>query len=121
MEKKDLDLIAQTIFDKKGSNIFVLDVRGLTSMTDFFVLAEGNVDRHVKAIGDAVLDSMAKSGCEALRVEGKQFADWMVIDFGDIFVHLFTPGVREKYGLESVWSKGKIVDVSIDISKKIAG
>jgi ribosome-associated protein len=118
MEKKDLELIAQTIFDKKGTNIFVLDVRGLTSMTDYFVLAEGNVDRHVKAIGDAVIDSMESAGIEVLRIEGNHSADWMVIDFGDVFVHLFTTGVREKYGLESVWSKGKIVDVSIDISKK---
>ena len=118
MEKKDLDLIAKTIFDKKGTNIFVLDVRGMTSMTDFFILAEGNVDRHVKAIGDAVIDAMENAGHEVLRVEGKGTADWMVIDFGDAFVHLFTQGVREKYGLEAVWSKGKIVDVSIDISKK---
>lgn len=118
MNKKDLELIAQAIFDKKGFNIFVLDVRGLTTMTDYFVIAEGNVDRHVKAIGDAIVEEMENAGHEVLRQEGREFADWMVIDFGDVFVHLFTPGIREKYRLEALWNAGKIVDVAIDISKK---
>ncbi|NGX57364.1 MAG: Ribosomal silencing factor RsfS [Chlamydiae bacterium] len=121
MNKKDLDLIAQAIFDKKGFNIFVLDVRELTTITDYFIIAEGNVDRHVRAIGEEIIEEMEKVGHEALRVEGRDFADWMVIDFGDVFVHLFTPGVREKYRLELLWQEGKIVDVAIDISKKNVG
>jgi len=118
MDKKELDIIAQAIFDKKGSNIFAMDVRGLTTITDYFVIAEGNVDRHVKAIGDAVIEAMDKAGHKVIYVDGRGFADWMVIDFGDVFVHLLTPGAREKYRLEMLWSEGKIIDVNIDISRR---
>jgi len=121
MQEKDLDLIAQAIFDKKGFNIFVVDVRGLTTITDYFVVAEGNVDRHVLAIGDAVIQQMKKAGHEVFQIDGSHNPDWMVIDFGDVFVHLFTPGTREKYRLEMLWDEGKIVDVTIDASKKNVG
>ncbi len=121
MDQKDLDLIAQTIFDKKGVNIFVLDVRHLSTLPDYFIIAEGNVDRHVQAIGDAVIEKMEKAGLKALHVEGRGGADWMVVDFGDAFVHLMTSEVRERYRLELLWSEGKIVDVAIDVSKKNIG
>jgi len=118
MIKRDLDRIAQAIFDKKGFNIFAMDVRGLTTLTDFFVIAEGNVDRHVLAIGDAVIEEMEKAGHEVVLTEGRDHPEWMVIDFGGVFVHLFTPAAREKYQLETLW-KGKIVDVAIDVSRKV--
>jgi len=118
MKKKDLDLVAQAIFDKKGFNIFVMDVRELTTLTDFFVIAEGNVDRHVLAIGDAVVEEMEKAGHEAYLIEGRDHPEWMVLDFGDVFVHLFTPVAREKYQLEKLWN-GKIIDVTIDVSRKV--
>ncbi len=111
-----LNTIAQAIFDKKGMNILALDVRGLSTMTDFYVIAEGTVDRHVKAICKAVIDAAHTEGYEAWHVEGEQSGDWIVIDFGDVIVHLFIPDLREKYALESLWSKSKVVDVKIDIS-----
>ena len=121
MNKKELNLIAQAIFDKKGFNIFVMDVRGLTTITDYLVIAEGNVDRHVLAIGNAVIEEMEKAGHQVVQVEGRHHPDWMVIDFGDVFVHIFTPGTREKYRLELLWNEGKIVDVAIDVSRKNVG
>lgn len=110
---KQLNQVAQTIFDKKGFNILVLDVRHICTMTDYFIIAEGTVDRHVQALSLAVVDRLSKENQYPLHVEGQQEGDWVVLDYGDFVVHLFTPDLREKYTLEEVWHDGKIVDVEI--------
>jgi ribosome-associated protein len=113
---KKLNDIAQAIYDKKGFNILVLDVRSICSMTDYFVIAEGTVDRHVKALSQAITDELAKQGQHPLYVEGQQEGDWIVLDYGDFVIHLFIPDLREKYALEELWQKGQIVDVQIKTS-----
>ncbi len=113
-----LNKIAQAIYDKKGVNILVLDVRGVCTMTDFFVIAEGTSDRHVKAVAQTVSDTMKKMEQAPLHVEGETIGDWVVIDYGDMVIHLFMPGLREKYALENLWHEGKIVDVKIQTSLK---
>jgi len=113
--KKQLDLIAQAIFDKKGFNILALDVRGISTMTDYFVIAEGTVDRHVQALGRAIMDKLDEKGIAPLHVEGLLTGDWVVIDYNDIVIHLFMEGIREKYALEELWNKSKIVDLHIDV------
>lgn len=110
-----LNQIAQTIFDKKGFNILALDVRGISTLTDYFLIAEGNVDKHVIAIADAILTTLKKEGEKPLHVEGMQQGDWVVIDFLEVVVHLFMPGVRSKYRLEELWQKGEIVDLNLDL------
>jgi len=110
-----LDTIAQTIFDKKGINILVLDLRGISTLADFVVIAEGNVDRHVIAISHAVEETLKKLGIKPVYVEGMRSGDWVVLDYLQIMVHIFMPGLRDKYQLESLWKAGKIVDVHIDI------
>jgi ribosome-associated protein len=94
-----LDLISQTIFDKKGSNILVLDLRGISTITDFVVIAEGNVDRHVVAIGQAVEQVLKEQGIRPVYVEGMQSGDWVVLDYLHVMVHIFMPGLRDKYQL----------------------
>lgn len=111
-----LDLIAQTLFDKKGSNILALDVRGISTMTDYLVIAEGNADRHVKALADALLSALEPLCGHPLRREGLHFADWAILDYGDIIIHLFVPELREYYALERLWRDGKIVKLHIDLS-----
>ena len=111
-----LNRIAQVIFDKKGMNILGLDVRGVSSLTDYVIIAEGSVDRHVIAIANAVIDTLKKEGVKPIHVEGLQTGDWVVIDFLDMMVHLFMPGLREKYRLEELWREGQILDLNIDIS-----
>lgn len=103
--------VAQAIYNKKGFNIITLDVRGISTLTDFFIIAEGSVDRHVKALGDAVMEEMSTHKENPIHIEGQKTCDWLVIDFGDVIIHLFTPGLREKYSIERVWHEGKIVDV----------
>lgn len=112
-----LNAISQAVFDKKGANIIALDVRNFSTMTDFYVIAEGNVERHVKAIHNAILDTMEQKGHRALHVEGVRESDWVVIDYGEIVIHLLIPDLREKYALENLWKEGKIVDVSINTDK----
>jgi len=118
-ENKLVNLIAQTIYDKKGFNCLTLDVRGVCLMTDYFVIAEGNVDRHVIAIGRSIVEALKEAGHPPLHMEGERAGDWEVIDFGEVVVHLFTPDLREKYSLEEIWKQGKIVDVSIELGKTV--
>lgn len=113
-----LNLVSQVIFDKKGSNILAIDVRGVSSMTDYFLIAEGTVDRHVNAIAQSVIDKLLEFQIRPLHVEGQSVGDWVVIDYGDIVLHIFESGLREKYSLERLWEEGKVVTLSIDISEK---
>ncbi len=111
-----LNTIAQAIYDKNGINILALDLRKISSLTDFVVIAEGNVDRHVIAIAQAVRDAMRKLGEEPLHTQGLNTGDWVVLDYSNVMVHLFMPGLRDKYHLEDLWREGEIVDLSIEIN-----
>lgn len=115
---KNINSIAQAIYDKKGFNILSLDVRNVSSMTDFVIIAEGNIDRHLKAISHSVKDTLKEIGEEPLFVEGEQSGDWIVIDCGEIVIHLLLPEFREKYALEELWRKANIIDVKINLDKK---
>jgi ribosome-associated protein len=111
--KKTLNTIAQTIYDKKGANIIALDVKGISTLTDYLLIAEGTVDRHVKALSNAVIDLLQEQGVKPIVTEGLQEGDWVVLDYGNFVIHFFTHELRERYSLEEVWSKGKIIDLDI--------
>lgn len=117
-DKARLDAIAQIIYDKKGSNILALDVRQISSLTEYFVIAEGNVERHVTAIAKALIDEEAKLAIKVYHKDGLTSGDWVVIDFGYIIVHLMTPQIREIYDLEHIWRAGLIVDLNIQLENK---
>lgn len=110
-DQRFLDLIAQLIYDKKGKNILALDVRGISFLTEYFVIAEGNVERHVGSIARLLVDELQAAGLKYYGSEGS--GDWIVVDFGHIIVHLFHPDFREKYELEKIWREGEIVDLKI--------
>jgi ribosome-associated protein len=103
--------ICQKIYDKKGMSLLMLDVRGVCSITDYFIIAEGNVERHVQALAKHVQETLSEYSMKPYHIEGDQTGDWIVLDYGDIMIHLFTPDMREKYMLEQVWKEGKIIDV----------
>ena len=109
-----LHRVAQVIYDKKGFNTVALDVKGLSSITDYIVIAEGNVDRHVMSIARGILDELHEKGESPLHTEGLQSGDWIVLDFSDFVIHLFQPGLREKYSLEKLWEESSLVDLEID-------
>ncbi|QLH37449.1 MAG: ribosome silencing factor [Parachlamydiaceae bacterium] len=100
--------MAQTIYEKKGFNILALDVRDFSTMSDYCVIAEGNIDRHVKAIAQSIQDNLSESGLHLLRMDGAGSSDWLVMDYGDIVIHLFVPDLREKYELEQLWREAKL-------------
>lgn len=110
-----LQAIGQLLYDKKGMNIVAIDVEGISTVYDAFVIAEGNVDRHVGALGHYLIDEMEKHGDKALYVDGLSDGDWAVIDFGDIVVHLFVPETRRRYRLEELWSAGRPVELNIQL------
>ena len=116
---KTLDAIAQTIYDKKGSNILALDVRGISTMADYYLIAEGNVDRHVRSISFGIKDALHDLDLHPFHIEGQKEGDWVVLDYGDIVIHLFTPELRERYALEELWKESKIVDVAIKVDKSV--
>lgn len=119
MNKSDplfyLNPIAQAIFDKKGLNILALDVRQISTLTDYVIIAEGNIDKHVIAIAEAIIKRLQQLGQTPLYVEGMKTGDWIVIDYLHIMVHIFMPGLRDKYQLEQLWREGDIVDLQIDV------
>ncbi|QVL58261.1 MAG: ribosome silencing factor [Simkaniaceae bacterium] len=111
--------IAQTLFDKKGSNIIAIDVKGISSITDYVIIADGNVDRHVVALAKEVEDIMRDAGEKPAHVEGMQNGDWIVLDYFQVVIHLLVPEMREKYQLERLWPDGKVIDLSLQ-EKRIA-
>ncbi len=116
-----LDAIAQTIFDKKGSNILALDLRSISTITDFVIIAEGNVDKHVIAIGSAIEQMLKARGIRPSHIEGMGLGDWVVLDYLTMMIHLFEPGLREMYRLEELWTKGEIVDLHIETDRYAIG
>jgi iojap-like ribosome-associated protein len=112
-----LNSIGQALYDKKGSNILALDVRSISDLTDYCVIVEGNVDRHVKALSHNAVAAAKELGINPYFVEGQEEGDWVVIDFGDVIVHIMLPEMREKYALEDLWKRSEIVDLAIDVKR----
>ncbi|MDN3506754.1 MAG: ribosome silencing factor [Simkaniaceae bacterium] len=115
MPKENVELAAQTIFDKKGINILALDVKDVSSLTDYVLIAEGNVDRHVVAIAKDVIDVLKNQGERPIYVDGLESGDWVVIDYLDYMIHIFMPGLRDKYQLEEMFRDGKILELNLKV------
>jgi ribosome-associated protein len=90
--------------DKKGSDIVLLRTAELTTMADYFVIASGRSERQVQALSQAIVDELRDDGVRPLGVEGLSGARWVLLDYGGVIVHLFSPEEREYYGLERLWS-----------------
>jgi ribosome-associated protein len=92
--------------DMKAVDVRVVDVRGLTSITDIMIIASGTSTRHIKAIADNVELEAKQIGVQALGVEGEKGSEWILIDLADVVVHVMMPEIREFYALEKLWSVG---------------
>jgi ribosome-associated protein len=102
---------ADAIFSKKGMDIVLLDVEGLFVLSDVFVIATGTSRPHVQSLAEHVEEKMLEElGLKPLRSEGKAEAEWVLLDFGDVIVHLFQAPAREFYGLERLWADADRVD-----------
>jgi len=112
-----LDRVAQVIYDKKGFNILALDVRNISSIAEYFIIAEGTVERHVQALAREVVDIVHKMGLPIFHLEGEKEGDWIVIDCGNLMIHLFVAQLREKYSLEELWCESQIVNLNLNVEK----
>jgi ribosome-associated protein len=98
--------IAAIASDKKAADIRILDLRGIVGYTDYFVICSGNTERQAKAIHDAIHEALKKGhGLLPLRVEGDREARWILMDYLDCVVHIFTPAARAFYRLEQLWGE----------------
>lgn len=102
--------IAEWIDEAKAEEIVTIDLAGKTSIGDYMIVASGRTDRHVGAIADIIQDKLKEAGFGRARIEGQDTCDWVLVDTGDIIVHLFRPEVREFYNLEKMWSGSRPED-----------
>ncbi|MEY2853985.1 MAG: hypothetical protein RL030_1117, partial [Pseudomonadota bacterium] len=96
-------LVTTALDDMKAVNVKVLDVRKITDVADYMVMASGTSDRHVRSIADRVAEFAKSGGYRPLGMEGQRDGEWVLLDLNDVIVHVMLPRVREFYGLESLW------------------
>ena len=105
MQTRELLKMVESVLDeRKGQNITTLDVIGKTSVTDYMVLVTSTSERHAKALSDYVVEKVKANGFMPLGVEGQQGSDWVLVDLGDVILHVMTAQAREFYQLEKLWS-----------------
>ena len=104
-------LVIAALEDIKARDIQAIDVRKITSMFDWIVVASADSARQTKALSRHVRDRLKESGAHIIGTEGEESGDWVLVDAGDIVAHVMQPAVREYYNLEELWSEGKFDDV----------
>jgi ribosome-associated protein len=102
---------AQIALDNKAQDLVILDLRGVSDMTDFFIIASGTSDTAVRSIGQHVMDEMKKEGSPAYHVEGLEKGRWVLLDFVDFVVHVFHPTLSNFYQLERLWADAEQIPV----------
>jgi ribosome-associated protein len=95
--------------EKKGEDILLLELKDIASFTDYFVICNGTTDRMLNALADAVVDDMREQYKKRGRIEGEARGGWLIVDYGDVVVHLFSPDQRGYYNLEELWNEGKVL------------
>ena len=107
-----LELVVKAADSKRAEDIVALDVTQVSLLADYFVVCHGNSDRQVMAIAEEVVDVAQKNKIEVKRVEGKESARWVLIDLGDVIIHVFYGEERDFYNLEKLWSDAPLVNIS---------
>jgi len=106
------ELVVEALDDIKGQDIVKLDVRDLTTVTDYMIVASGTSNRHVQALVDNVAEKAREAGYKPIGVEGEEGGEWVLLDLQDALVHVMLPKVREFYNLEKLWSMGRAGDIA---------
>lgn len=99
--------------DRKAIGLVILEVKDLSSFTDYFLICSGNSDRQVQAIASHMEEKLGKEGIHPLGIEGKREGRWILLDYGDVVVHIFFHPVREFYDLERLWSEATRVELPL--------
>jgi ribosome-associated protein len=103
-------LVLQAAEDLKANNLVVLDVRGIASFTDYMIFASGSSTRHVRAIAESVVEAARAAGQPPVGVEGEDVGEWVLVDLGDVVLHVMLPDVRLYYELEKLWGEELATD-----------
>ena len=112
MTNKDYAFLAgKTLSAKKAQDIVIIDIQEKASFADYFVICSGTSERQINTLVDDVEQAFAKEGLLVKSVEGKQNSGWILMDFGDIIVNLFTKEMREKYSIEKIWGDCDFIEV----------
>jgi len=105
--KETVRLVLARLDDMKAEDIITINLSGKTSIGDYMVIASGRSQRHVGSVADRVIEALDEAGIPDIRVEGMPHCDWVLIDAGDVIVHIFRPEVRAFYNLEKMWTAGR--------------
>jgi len=97
-------LVWEALLDTRAVDPMLLDMREITLITDYFIICNGTSNTHIRALGDAVAEALKEAGVRPHGVEGRAGASWILLDYGDVIVHIFAEEEREFYGLERLWS-----------------
>jgi ribosome-associated protein len=108
-----LKIVLASLEDSKAENIISIDIQGKSSLGDYMVIASGRSHRHVAAASEHLLKALRDAGFGSARVEGLSSADWVLIDEGDVIVHIFRPEVREFYNIEKMWQAPDLEDETV--------
>jgi ribosome-associated protein len=103
--------IAELTLEKKAEEVVIMDLREITSITDYFVICSGDSDIQVRAICDHITEQLEKENIKVWHIEGYQTLNWVLMDLVDVVIHIFRPEVREFYALEKLWGDAKITKV----------
>lgn len=109
---------AQFALSKKGFDVIVMDLRELSSITDFFVIASGHTDTHVRAIADGISENLKKRKVRPWHVEGHENGRWVLLDFVDVVVHVFDEEIRNYYALERIWGDAPTIEYQDEPKKQ---
>ena len=107
----DLKRAIELAIDRKGNEMLLLDLRGVSTATDYFLLINGTSDTHVRSIADNIIDEMRKEGMRADHIEGLRSGRWVLIDFIDFVVHVFHPAARDFYQLDRLWGDAPAIPI----------
>jgi len=105
--EETLSIVLSRLEEMKAEDIVTIDLSGKTSIADTMVVASGRSNRHVGSVADDVVEHLSKAGLKDARIEGQPHCDWVLIDAGDVIVHVFRPEVRDFYNLEKMWAGGR--------------
>ena len=116
-EKMMAQIACKAIDDKKGQDIKIIDIHNVSVIADYFVIASGTNSNQVQAIVDNVEEQLGRAGFQAKQIEGNRNSSWILMDYGDVIVHVFDEENRLFYDLERIWRDGKVLEMDAFLEK----